>query len=142
MVVKDLKALSKALKKDSQEIRIEDPALTELRILAASDIKGFKKALKNGGLGAAISGAGVVAAIFTGGILLPFVLLGAGIATMGKSLTADLALGIKDDHELKVAKNDIAKKYKGLNMKEVYDLMNRYYTETSKGNTYSVLTHK
>lgn len=145
MTVKDLKALSKALKKDEQEIRIEDPALTELVILSSPNLRTAKKVLKGSGIGAAIAGAGVALSVFSGGLLLPIAGLataGVGLFKMGKAATVDAIAGMQEDKDLIAAQNEIAKKYKGLNMGEVFDLMNRYYKETSKGNSYSVFTHK
>ncbi len=98
--------------------------------------------LKGGGIGAAIFGGGMAVAA----VALPLAVLVtapiAAIFKLGKALTVDLASGIKSDKELEVAKNEILKKYKGLNISEVGDLISRYYNETSKGKTYSVLTHK
>lgn len=141
MKVTDLYALNGALKRDEREIRIEDPALTELRVLAASDVNALKQILSGSGLGLVLGLGGLALGFATSAVLLPFALLGAGIFKMGKSITYDFAKGIKTDKQLRDAQNQIADKYKGLNVKEMFKLINSYYDETSSGKSYSVLRH-
>ena len=141
MTVTDLYALNSALEKDENEIRIQDPALTEIKVLLSSDVNMLKNMLKGGGLGFALAMGGVLD-MFTGAFLLPLALMAAGVFKMGKAITYDTVKGIKTDNQLKEAQNQISNKYKEIDIKRMFELIKTYYSETSSGNSYSVLKHK
>ena len=129
-----------ALKNDEKEITIKDPALSEYKVISASDVN----ALKNlwGGIGVGtLMGVGSVAV----GALVPVVgLIGlvAAIGKLGKTLTVDNYRAIKDDKELVAAQKQIVAKYPSVDMKNMANLIAKWYTISSSGNSYITLKHK
>lgn len=142
MVVRDLNSMYNAVKRDEREVRLEDKGLEEFAILYAKDSNALKKLLKGGAGGAALGAGGIAAAIFTGGIFIPFALMGAGLFKLGKAITYDIVKGSKEDKELVNAKKQVMSKYSNINFEQFGKILQKYYKVTSEGNSYVTFTHK